>query len=219
MLYNKDFLFLHCPKTAGKSVAVWFCHNMDKPIHGIVSRGQIQEIGMGAQDGVHLEVGGSHDDFTSARKILQARGIDISSFKALLLPIRNPYDLVVSKYFFMRASHANNPSVQDHPYFQVAAQSSFADFCAAVPLGDITRFMPHEGDPGPPIELIPFERLGAALRALAIKYGITEQAPVPHLNKGQRPRDLDSLFDAHIKHIVDEKMDMWFKIGGYQKRF
>ena len=57
MLANDRFLFLHFPKTAGKSMAKYFIEAWDKPIFGRVSPGQMDELQDGATEGVTLEVG------------------------------------------------------------------------------------------------------------------------------------------------------------------
>jgi hypothetical protein len=218
MLYNKDLLLLHFPKTAGKSVAVYFTRNVAKPVHGIVSPGQVREIALGPNDGVYLEVEGSHDNYQDAEHKLSDRGIDIERFKALLLPVRNPYDLVVSNYYFLRQSYERNEAVRERPNFAMAARSTFAEFCAQTKLANFEKFLPPvDAHNAPPIELIHFETLKASLSRVLTKYGITERHPLPHLNKSKRPYSLREMYDVTSKRHIDEKMDAMFRIGGYPK--
>lgn len=219
MLYNKEFLLLHYPKTAGKSTAVYFCQNFEKPIHGVVSPGQISEIGMGPDDDVHLEVGGSHDNWSSATKFLAEKGIDIRSFKALILPVRNPYDLYVSNYYFLRQSYERNKAMRSKENFALAYKTDFPEFCQRMEMANFAGFMPREDDPGQiQIELIRFENLADDLSSLLKKYGISESHPLPHLNSSQRDRNYAEMYDEASKKKVDEAMDAMFKLGRYPKR-
>ena len=218
MLYNDDFLLLHYPKTAGKSVAVYFCQNFAGPIHGRVSKGQVREIGMGADEDVHLEVAGGHDNFMAARKVLKERDIDILGFRACLVPIRNPYDQMVSNYAFLRRSYDRNPRVRDRPSFALAAETTFPEFCARVTIADFANFVPPERVRDKlPLELIRFETLAASLSDLMARYGLDETHPLPHLNASDRPRDFASMYDDATKAHVDHKLDSLFRIGGYPK--
>ncbi|WP_413219930.1 hypothetical protein [Tritonibacter mobilis] len=218
MLYNRDFLLLHYPKTADKSVAVYFCQNFEKPIYGRVSQGQVAEIGMGPDEGVELEVAGSHDNYAAATKVLKEKDIDITALRALLLPVRNPYDLVVSNYFFLRASYEKSPSVRNRPNFQLAARSTFPEFCAQSNMADFANFMPPAADSATlPVELIHFENLAGSQSAILKKYGMQESYPLPHLNSSKRPRNIASMYDEASKLHVDQKMDSMFRIGGYEK--
>lgn len=218
MLYNRSFLLLHYPKTAGKSVAVYFCQNFEKPVYGRVSQGQVKEIGMGPNEGVELEVTGSHDNYTAAVRVLTEKGFDITALRALLLPVRNPYDLVVSNYFFLRRSYEKTPSVRNRPNFQLAATSTFSEFCEKSNMADFANFLPPPAETAsPPVELIHFETLAGSLSAILRKYGIRETHPLPHLNSSKRPRDIAGMYDDASKRHVDEKMDSMFRIGGYEK--
>ncbi len=218
MLYNKDFLLLHFPKTAGKSVAVYFCKNLPGPVHGVVSPGQVREIGLGPEDGVHLEVADSHDNFSSARRILAGRGIDIYGFKALWLPVRNPYDLAVSQYYFLRQSFERNEAVRSRANFALAARTTFAEFCAQSNWGDLSNYLPPADAPSNlAVELIHFENLAGSLRGILQKYGIEETHPLPHLNASRRPVALAEVIDPETKRHLDEKLDAMFRIGGYEK--
>lgn len=216
MIYNKDFILLHYPKTAGKSVAVYFCQNFDKPIHGRVSPGQLKEIGLGPDDGVHLDPAGGHDNFMVSRRLLKEQGIDILSMRTLLIAVRNPYDLMLSNYHFLRKSYEANPRVRDRANFILAANTDFPDFCARCEMASFTNFLPPEHLRDQlPVELIRFESLAASLSDIMTRYGMQETHPLPHLNASKRPRDYASVYDETSKRHVDRKLAPMFRIGGY----
>lgn len=216
MLYNHDFLMLHYPKTAGKSVALYFCQNFEKPIHGRVSRGQLREIGMGPDDGVHLAPEGGHDNFITARRIMKEQDVNLMSMRAFLAPVRNPYDLMLSNYYFLRSSFEKNKAVRTRPSFLLAANTTFPEFCARVEMADFANFLPPERlRTKLPTELIRFENLAESLSNILAKYGIEEKYPLQHLNASKRPRDYASMYDEDTKAHVDAKMASMFRIGGY----
>lgn len=216
MLFNTDFMLLHYPKTAGKSVTVWFCKNMSKPIHGIISKGQHKEIGMGPEDGVHLETSGSHDNLRKAQGILSTYDQKLEDLKAILVPVRNPYDLMVSNYFFLRQSYERNANVRERPNFKLAAESSFSEFCAKTDVADFRGWVELvDGPPSVPVELIRFESLAQSLTDFSKKYGVEEAHPLPHLNASKREKDTAAMYDAESQKHVATKMAAMFEIGGY----
>ena len=218
MLYTKDFLMLHYPKTAGTSASVYFCKNFPKPIFGCVSPGLIDQLGMSETDDVHLLSDGDHWNFQITRDHLASKGLDIAAFKALILPIRNPYDLVVSHYNFLKQAYERTPALRDRPAFKLAAESTFTEFCEKNRMIELANFLPpDELKDQLPVEIIKFEDMRGAFSRLLAKYGIREIYELPHLNRSDRPKSYADAYDAQSKAFVDEKMDTMFRLGGYEK--
>ncbi len=218
MLYNKDFLLLHYPKTAGTSASVYFCRNFEKPIYGSVSPGLVPQIGLGPQDGVHLLTEGDHWNFSKAQSHLAGEGMDIANLKAVILPIRNPYDLMVSHYGFLRRTYENVPDLRTRPVFKLAAESSFGEFCAQVKAVDFASFLPPDTlSDRIAVEFVRFEALQASFSAILTKYGLAQSYALPHLNRADAPKPYADAYDETSKAWVDKKMDAMFRVGNYPK--
>lgn len=217
MLYNKDYLFVHYPKTAGKSVSVFFCQNFEKPVHGLVTEVQRKEIGLTPEDGVHLETGTGHENLTIASRRLAERGRKLENLRAILAVVRNPYDLMVSNYFFLRQSYERNPAMRTRENFKLAAESSFEQFCERFAPASFKGWVTIDGrQPTIPVEIITFENLAGDLSQLLSKYGIPETHPLPHLNPSKRGHYAE-MYNSRTKQLVDEKLHDLFIYGRYLK--
>lgn len=189
---------------------------MKKPIRGVVSPGQHKEIGMSAEEGVFLETGGSHDNLKVSARIMESRGKSLSDIQAVLVPIRNPYDLMVSNYYFLRQSYEKNPKVRTRKNFALAMESTFKEFCMKTSVPDFTNWITvSEGMHTPNIELIYFENLNGSLRDIAAKYGIEEKFPVPHINASKRLQGYSSMYDEDSRDRIARELAPIFEAGGY----
>ena len=125
MLFNDEFAFIHFPKTAGKSLTKYMIAAWNDPIHALVTPGQVEEIADVVRPGVQVEVARGHENIRRTSKILQGMGRRIEDLKAVFVCIRNPYDLAVSTYFFMREHYERNTSSKR---FKMAAEMGFEQF-------------------------------------------------------------------------------------------
>lgn len=218
MLYSSGFLLLHFPKTAGKSISAYFCNNFPKPVYGHISPGQVKAIGLGPDDGVFLEPTWSHDNFKSAKKKLDSHFGHTAFIKKLILPIRNPYDLYVSNYFYLRQTYHKLKSVREVESFKLAASLDFPDFCEQFRMGNFSGFLPNlDEDKGIELELVRFEKLRDDLRSLLERNNIEETYSLPHINPSDRPRSYSEMYSKRTKEIVDKVMHEMFVIGKYEK--
>jgi hypothetical protein len=94
MLWNRRFLFLHYPKTAGISLTETFVAAWERPVFGIVAPGQRQTMRHRNDELVFLTNGSGRESFARASRILSATGVDIAAFEAIFVAVRNPYDLM-----------------------------------------------------------------------------------------------------------------------------
>lgn len=181
MLANDRFLFLHFPKTAGKSMAKYFIEAWDKPIFGRVSSGQIDELQDGATEGVTLEVGRGHEDMRMAQELLSAQGKSIPDLSAVFVGVRNPYDMAVSTYFYLRATHRRH---EDKSRYQMAMDLDFETFwCSDGPslTSPVERWLTLDGAALPNLRLVRFESIEEDLARFAREFGFNA-AQLPHLN-------------------------------------
>lgn len=74
MLWNRRFLFLHYPKTAGISLTEAFVAAWEPPVFGIVAAGQLQTMRHRNDELVFLTNGSGHESLARAHHILSADG-------------------------------------------------------------------------------------------------------------------------------------------------
>jgi len=217
MLYNARVLFLHYPKTAGKSASVYLCHNLERPIRGTVSPAQHGEIGLGPEDGVHLETGGGHGTLRRARREMEEAGYPFDALEEIVVVARNPYDLAVSKYHFLRASYESTPSVRDRPNFEIAHRAgNLAEFCRQVRVPDFSLYVAIDGAVPRGLRILHYESLTRDFAALLDRLGLPETKPMPHLNASSHG-DYRALIDRETKRIIDERFAPIFDLAGYPR--
>jgi len=182
MLWCKDFLFLHYPKTAGKTLSRFFLQSWKQPVHGYVSQGQIAELADYLPDDSQVQVGRGHENLKEADAILRELGGGVDQLKAVFVATRNPYDLMVSNYHFMRETYQHN---QEKRNFQIAHENDFESFCEKVGVATPKNWMEFNGKPIANLHRIRFEHLAEDLDHCASEYGFN-QASIDHLNASRR---------------------------------
>jgi len=211
MIWNQRFLFLHIPKTAGKSLTKFFVDSWERPIRGIVSRGQFRDLADCDQAGLHLAEGSGHEDMTAARRLLKEQGQDIEKLDATIVCIRNPYDLMVSNYFFMRESYARNRLDR----FAIAVENSFEDFCIKTAMASPRDWMVLDDREPANLHILRFETLTRDLEALSQAFGC-RPSEVPHLNKSNREHYRSYLTPICERRIY-EQYQYLFDRGFYER--
>ena len=97
MIFNRNLLFLHPPKTAGMSTSLYLMQVLSAPVY--VSQPVWDEsLPAGV---VHL-LGKRHETLAECREIVARHGFDLLRFPIVLATIRNPYDLEVSRWAYLR---------------------------------------------------------------------------------------------------------------------
>ena len=181
MLANDRYLFIHYPKTAGKSLTRYFIEAWDRPIHGLVSPGQVKELETAITDGVHVEEGIGHENLVTASEILTSRGQSIHDMDAVFVGIRNPYDLAVSTYFYLRDRAKYHP---ERPRYRRAVALDFETFWRT-DIGVFTsppeRWLTLGGKTLPNQRFIRFESIASDITRFAEEFGFKD-AELPHLN-------------------------------------
>lgn len=212
MIWNDEFLFLHYPKAAGKSLSVAFVKAWPTPVKGCVSAGQLSEIGPFAKQGSVFWVQGSHQNAEMAAQILERLGFKLSQFRAVFVGIRNPYDLAYSTYKFQRmtASGAGAPAE-----FARAANSTFAEFVEQFSPSDYRLWLQRQKIDLPNVRLIRFESLASDFKALAAEFGFRNPR-MPHLNASGGENYLNAMTPA-LEQTIYEKYRFLFDRGYYPR--
>lgn len=212
MIYNEDFLFLHYPKTAGKSLTRFFIEAWKRPIEGLISRGQFSDLKDLDLTDVDLQAGRGHENFVQSSEILREKGKDIEKLRAIFVCIRNPYDLMVSNYFFMRQTYKNNRQKRN---FELAATVPFEQYCVRCTMASPERWMTYRGKIFQTLRIVRFEQLTDDLRQYSTEFGFS-MAYVPHLNATNHKHYLSYITPA-AEEAIYKHFRFMFDNGYYQR--
>jgi len=103
MIFNRDLLFLHVPKTAGMSISDHLLEILPRPV-SLTHPKEVWNDGL-AERGIVQVIGRRHEALPEARDVVARHGFDIRRFPVVLAGIRNPYDLEVSRYSYLRRGY------------------------------------------------------------------------------------------------------------------
>jgi hypothetical protein len=206
MLFTDRLLFLHVPKTGGTSVTSFLIRNLPGPItltepaeplpalgeFSLPARMTLQfrqwrrQLGFVRHPHVRRIAGARHETLQQASDALNDFRRELADFEAIVVVIRNPYDLEVSRFHFFRRGHLGIKGMA-HEYAEELAQSgdfgAFANRAAyhgQLP-GRIEDWFEIGGRMPPNLRILRFETLQADL-SRAIAPFCTVISPLPRLN-------------------------------------
>ena len=212
MLWCEDYLFVHYPKTAGKTLTRFFVQAWPRPIAGFISKGQVNELADCELEKTGIQVGRGHENLKLSSEIVARNGGDIMRMKGIFCCIRNPYDLMVSNYHFMRETFEANG---DRPNFVIAHENKFVDYCEKVGVSSPSNWMTLNGKMPDNLQIVRFEKMSDDLNSYSKKFGF--KLPVlGHLNASKRDHYSEYMCARSEKAIAD-KFSYWFNEGFYQR--
>jgi hypothetical protein len=101
MIFCKDLLFVHVPKTGGASVSKYLLKVLPKPVYWTHPEAGETPSNPGV---VHIR-GVAHESLEEARDVIQEYGYDIAEIPLILAVLRNPYSLEVSRYAYLKKGY------------------------------------------------------------------------------------------------------------------
>jgi len=214
MLWCEDYCFVHIPKTAGKTLTRFFVQAWPHPVSGFISRGQVDELADCELEKTNIQVGRGHENLAESARIIAETGGDILAMKGIFCAIRNPYDLMVSNYHFMRERFETKAN-RERPNFIVAAENDFTDFCEKVSVSSPRNWMTLDGEQPENLQIIRFERLNDDLMAYAEKFGYAKPT-LDHLNASSRAHYSEYLC-ARSEEAIAKKFDYFFEQRYYER--
>lgn len=213
MLIGERFVFLHVPKAAGKSLTRYMIEAWPGPIDGWVSKGQIAELRTVARQDVCLEVSSGHEGMRRAQIVLNERGKRVQDMSAVFVCVRNPYDMIVSTYFFMRRTFEHN---RDRRNFQLANALEFEEFCEQYEPRGMERWLTLNGRVPDNLRLLRFESLAEDVAAVAAEYGFNPTT-LPHLNRTAHGHYASYVRTAACERVIYERYRYFFDSGLYER--
>lgn len=218
--HQKKFIFIHIPKTAGTSITgalVPYCRWIDRVLFGEsnASKAARKVIDVaGNRIKPISRLGGFHKH----AKAFQIRaGMDQALFDSYFkfAIVRDPYDLVVSMYFFLRQD-------KYHPMHKDVVQMDFAQF---VPFylssgpSIQTDFLMDKDKKQLIVDYVGhFETLAEDVQWIFERIGVAEDRGLTHKNPsvGRKGRSYRELYTADVRELVENYYRSDFEELGYQ---
>lgn len=214
MLWCDDFCFVHYPKTAGKTLTRFFVKAWPRPVAGFISRGQVNELADCELEKTGIEVGRGHENLSESAEIIAQAGGDIRAMKGIFCAIRNPYDLMVSNYHFMRKEFRWKAN-KTRANFIIANDNSFVEFCEKVEVSSPRGWMELDGEQPDNLQIIRFEQLNDDMLAYARKFAYATPQ-IDHLNASSRAHYSEYMCERSEAAIA-EKFGYYFDKQYYER--
>jgi hypothetical protein len=206
MLFNDKLLFVHVPKTAGDSVTKYLIDNLpgrktlvegsDKShpsvrlppavIAKLRVKALLKRWGLWMPASVSIMEGERHARLHEARDMFAKLGCSLDEFRAIIVCVRNPYDLEVSRYHFLRLGYHGVRGVARSREQKIAIEESFEEFARSAPYhghlpARIEKWYELDGRMSGNLRIIRFENLEADLHRAVGEFCPTA-AGLPRLN-------------------------------------
>ena len=214
MIFCSDLLFLHVPRTAGMSMTRCLVEVLPRPTWYV--RPPRRRPRPHAPDGVVEVDGPRHATLVEAPAILQEHGYRLSDFPVLLVAIRNPYDLEVSRYAHLQKGLPHQRS-RDR---QLAMTVDFETFAreskphANRPLED---YFVLDGAMPDNLNIVRFEDLTSHLTEVLSRIGIGT-ASLPDAINASSHDHFSSYYTPSAEEAVYHKYRWAFDSGFYERR-
>ena len=237
MIFSKDVLFIHVPKTGGTSTTFYLLGVLPEPIYyshpfrdEVLPNRAIVEI-----------TGRRHESLAEARDVVADYGFDIHRFPLILAAIRNPYDLEVSRYAYLRAGlpwergeDLELALASDFERFAVKSQHRGGHWWGSDPethaaLGfdrndrnghpypdDLATFYTLDGEIPENLRVIRFEHLAGDLIDALRTIGIDGGGEVPWFNRSPHD-DYRSYYTRRAEEAVYDRYRWAFDRGFYPR--
>jgi hypothetical protein len=143
LIFTDKFLFLHFPKTGGMMLSNEFRKKLKGKIYYSVPKGHLSPYEKFAQLLGQIKVveGLRHENLADAEQLFMKYNLPhrLSNFELILLLVRNPYELMVSRYFYLKNVQKHN---REGLAARLASELSFNEFVLNAPLqSDINSFL------------------------------------------------------------------------------
>lgn len=213
MIWNDEILFIHVPKTGGMMMTDVLIKKLHKPLYYSVPPGHANLD----RDDVIVVDGTRHEFLDEADPVLQKYGKSVRDFRFILTAMRNPYDMEVSRFGYLRNGYLHDKgSAQD-----LALKGDFDEFIEKSTFHGRTdpqlhRYYTIRGEIPDNLVVLRYENLesdfGEFLRKLNVEPG-----RFPKINASKHSK-YTSYLSAKTEQIIFDK-HRWFFEHGYYKRW
>ncbi len=217
LVFNNRVLALHVPKTGGNSLSVYLLQTLARPIvyQSWHPRTEIDH------DAITFIQGNPHASLRDAATLTRNYGMELSDFIAILVVLRNPYELEVSRYeSFRQQAHDPALSTRDH---DLARTLDFPSYIKAylAPNGvprsrNLEQLVSIDGKIPTNLRYIRFEHLVPETRLRLREAGIAADGDFPWLNRSLHA-SAESYYTSRAEEIVYQAHRWMFDQGLYER--
>jgi hypothetical protein len=213
MIFSRDVLFIHIPKTGGMSVSDYLLTVLPGPVYYTHPGVQAPRV-----EGRITELPGSrHETLEEAVTVVRQFGFDVRHFPVVLAVVRNPYDVEVSRYSYLRKDHPWDAGYNQ----QLALMSDFETFAVkshhhAGPKRSVERYITLDGRVPANVRIARAETLEENIRAVLSDIGIDVHPDFPWSNRSDHDAAW-SYYNAAAEEAVYEKYRWLFDEGFYPR--
>jgi hypothetical protein len=213
MIFCKDLLFIHIPKTAGISIGHYFLEILPRPLYYSLPQSEPQP----PFEDVTFFPGIRHETLGEARKIIKEYGFELRKFPVILAVIRNPYSLEVSRFAYLQHNYPwDRGKNQD-----LALTGSFETFAREShhhrgPNKPIESYLLVDGKLPANLRTIKCEDLPQALSEVLEEIGVKTSTALPWKNKSKHD-DYRTYYTPAAEEAVFKKYQWLFDQGYYER--
>ena len=240
MLFNDKVLFLHVPKAAGTSVTSFLIRNlagpvtMTEPSYRLWTSDQApavaqvklafkrirHELSLLLWPRLRRIAGTRHENLGQAAKLLAPLGRKLEDFEMVLAVIRNPYDLEVSRFHYLRRGHLGVPGLAHTCAERLALAGDFTAFAHRAPYhgrlpGRLEAWFEIDGRMPSNLHVLRFESLDQDLRRVLMPFSSGASA-LPCLNASKHESYAQYL-SPEIEGAIYNKYRWAFDRGFYRR--
>lgn len=211
MIWTKDILFLHVPKTGGMSVTEFLLKNLDGPVSYTSDTRH-----SGARHAKFIE-GSRHETLADAESFFTYKNRSVFDFDAIFAVMRNPYDLEVSRYHYLR----QGLKVDRGPAQDLALAGDFreylrnAAFFGALP-PRLDRYFQLGNVIPPNMQILRNEYLDVDLRMRLAPYLVANPTELPRSNTTQHD-SWTEYYDDVTEELCYRRHRWFFDLGFYPR--
>jgi hypothetical protein len=241
MIWNDRILFIHAPKTGGMSITKMLLESL----YGhVVITGHIglegaegeklKKIGRTLRNklrkkllkrlcpkeaagiGITYVPGKRHETLNDAESILNWRNRSVDSFETVFSVMRNPYDLELSRYAYLRKGHPWDEGVAQ----SLALKGNFKEYLRTAPfLGKspprVDLYYHLRNNLIDNLVLLRFERLAKDVERYMSPY-LMDGYVLPHENRSEHVAYRDK-YDAECEELCFQRHRWFFEKGFYER--
>ncbi len=209
MICNDSLLFVHVPKTGGMSISHSLLKCLPKPVYNFVPEGDAERV----PAGVEVKPGKRHEFLSESLELSKDLGITPTIIMAC---IRSPYELEVSRFFYLRKGHAWDKG----PAQDLAMTNDFEKFAIDSPYHGrstpfIHKYFEVDGKFPDTLRILKHESLDEDYAAVMADLGI-KVGRLPKRNATEHDH-FDQYMTPAVEEAIYQKFQWVFDKGLYQR--
>lgn len=210
MIWNNKILFIHTPKTAGMSMTGMLLESLDGPVS---ITGPFDNR---TENGVQYLQGKRHETLVDAESFLTYRNKSIRDFEKIFCVMRNPYDLELSRYSYLRKNLPHDKG----PAQTIALENDYKNYLRQAPFFGMNPPRLHlyfsiNGHLPENLVVLKFERLNEDIKTFMSPY-MKPGYQLPFENASTHKK-YEEVYDEETEELCFERNRWFFEKGFYAR--